>query len=66
MSKNNSALNMKKLSMVMVFYMILSYIIGPIIGYYLIGKNVASIGNGLIIGSITSIILWYTYGRHMV
>jgi len=66
MSKNTSTLNMKKLSMVMVFYMILSYIIGPIIGYYLIGKNVASIGNGLIIGSITSIILWYTYGMHMV
>ena len=66
MSKNTSALNMKMVAMVMVFYMILSYVVGPMIAYYLAGKNVDSIGTGLVIGSILSIMIWYKYGIYMV
>jgi len=66
MSKNASSLNMKMVAMIMVFYMILSYVVGPMIAYHLVGKNVDSIGTGLVIGSILSIMMWYKYGIYMV
>ena len=51
---------------IMVFYIILSYLIGPLIGYYFLGKTAKSAGTGFVIGSILSIILWYSYGSKMV
>ena len=66
MSKNASSLNMKMVAMIMVFYMFLSYVVGPMIAYHLVGKNADSIGTGLVIGSILSIMMWYKYGIYMV
>lgn len=63
MSKN---IDMKKLTMIMAFYFILSYIIGPVIGYYFAGKTSDSLGNGFVMGSIVSIALWYLYGRNIL
>jgi hypothetical protein len=51
---------------IMGFYILLSYIIFPMIFYYLVGKSLASAGNGFIVGSLISIGLWLTYGRKMV
>ena len=51
---------------IMAFYILLSYIIFPMIFYYLMGKSLASAGNGFIVGSLISIGLWLTYGRKMV
>jgi len=51
---------------IMGFYILLSYIIFPMIFYYLMGKSLASAGNGFIVGSLVSIGLWLTYGRKMV
>jgi hypothetical protein len=51
---------------IMVFYIILSYVIFPSAFYYLAGKNLTAAGNGFIIGSIVSIILWYNIGKKMV
>lgn len=51
---------------IMVFYIILSYLIGPLVGYYFLGKTTQSAGTGFVIGSILSIILWYSYGSKMV
>ncbi len=51
---------------IMVFYIILSYLIGPLIGYYFLGKTTKSAGTGFVVGSILSIILWYSYGSKMV
>lgn len=51
---------------IMGFYILLSYIIFPMIFYYLVGKSLASAGNGFIVGSVISIGLWLTYGRKMV
>ena len=51
---------------IMAFYILLSYIIFPMIFYYLMGKSLASAGNGFIVGSLMSISLWLTYGRKMV
>ena len=51
---------------IMVFYIFLSYLIMPTIFYYSFGKNLMSAGNGFAVGSILSIILWYTYGSKML
>lgn len=51
---------------IMLFYIILSYLIMPILFYYIFGRTLMSAGNGFVVGSILSIILWYGYGSKMV
>jgi hypothetical protein len=51
---------------IMIFYIVLSYIIFPIGFYYLVEKSLSSAGNGFVVGSIISIILWMNFGRKMV
>uniref|UniRef100_A0A6C0KY05 Major facilitator superfamily (MFS) profile domain-containing protein n=1 Tax=viral metagenome TaxID=1070528 RepID=A0A6C0KY05_9ZZZZ len=51
---------------IMIFYIILSYLIGPLIGYYFLGKTTKAAGTGFVVGSVLSIILWYSYGSKMV
>jgi hypothetical protein len=51
---------------IMGFYILLSYLIGPVIFYYLFGKTLQAAGNGFIVGSILSILLWYFGGSKMV
>lgn len=51
---------------IMAFYIFISYVLGPIIFYYLIDKSLLSAGNGFIAGSILSIILWFMVGSKMV
>lgn len=51
---------------VMLFYFALSFIICPLIMYYFISQTATSLGNGWVIGSIISIILWYTMGQQLV
>ena len=50
---------------IMLFYSVLSYFIFPIIGFY-INKNKEGITNGMILGSIISIFLWFNYGSKMI
>jgi hypothetical protein len=51
---------------VMLFYAILTFLIGPLIGYYLGGKTLLSAGNGFIVGSLLSIVLWLVVGKNLV
>jgi hypothetical protein len=51
---------------IMIFYIILSYVAFPAAFYYFAGKSLASAGNGFIVGSVISIILWLSVGRKMV
>lgn len=51
---------------IMAFYIFISYIAGPIIFYYLGGKSLSSAGNGFILGSILSLVLWITVGSKMI
>ena len=51
---------------IMLFYILLSYILFPMIFYFAFGKSLKQAGNGFVVGSIISIILWYTFGRKMV
>jgi hypothetical protein len=49
---------------VMVFYMVLTYIVGVLGGYWWGG--VSGAGNGFVGMSVLSIILWFVYGKKMV
>lgn len=51
---------------IMLFYILLSYVIGPMFFYYFVNKSLLSAGNGFAVGSILSIVLWYTYGSKMI
>lgn len=62
----NVSFNLYKFSTIMLFYIILSYVIGPLAGYYLLGKSGAAAGHGFVVGSIVSILLWYSVGSKMV
>ena len=56
----------KKFLMIMAFYVLLSYVLFPLAFYYLVNKSLVSAGNGFVVGSVLSVILWYTYGSHMI
>jgi hypothetical protein len=58
--------NLKTFAYIMLFYAILSCVIGPLIFYFLLGKTLENAGNGFVLFSIISILLWYTKGRKMV
>lgn len=51
---------------IMLFYIVLSYLIMPLVFYYAFGKTLLSAGNGFVAGSIVSILLWYFYGSKMI
>jgi hypothetical protein len=51
---------------IMLFYAILSFIIGPLIFYYVGKKSLKMAGYGFVIFSIINIILWFVYGQKMV
>jgi hypothetical protein len=51
---------------IMLFYVFISYILGPIVFYYLLDKTLIAAGHGFALGSIISVILWYTAGSKMV
>ena len=50
---------------IMVFYVFLSYVLGPVVFYYAFGKTLKSAGNGFMVGSVVSILLWHFYGSKM-
>lgn len=58
--------NLSTFTYIMLFYVVLSYVIGPLIFYFLGGKTLRSAGNGFVVFSVISILLWYTKGSKMV
>jgi hypothetical protein len=53
-------------SMIMLFYAILSCVIGPLIFYYLGSKSLKNAGTGFVVFSIISVALWYSKGQNMI
>lgn len=49
---------------IMVFYLVLTYVVFVMGGYVIGGIKMA--GNGFVVGSIASLILWFMFGRNMV
>ena len=58
--------NITKYTGVMAFYAVLSYILFPAIAYLLFGKTLEAVGNGFIVGSVVSVVLWKMYGVGLV
>jgi hypothetical protein len=51
---------------IMFFYIFVSYFLGPLVFYYLVERSLMSAGNGFIVGSLLSILLWLMYGSKMI
>jgi hypothetical protein len=62
----NMNFNITKYTGVMAFYAVLTYILFPTIAYFLFGKTLEAAGNGFIVGSVISVILWRMVGMGMV
>ena len=62
----NLTFNLTKYAGVMVFYAVLTYLLFPAIAYFLFGKTLEATGNGFIVGSIVSVVLWKMVGMGMV
>ena len=53
-------------AMIMVFYILLSYVLFPALFFYFMEKSLDSAGKGFIVGSLLSVVLWIMYGSKMV
>ena len=62
----NLSFNLTKYAGVMAFYAVLTYLIFPAIAYFLFGKTLDAAGNGFIVGSVVSVILWRMVGMGVV
>ena len=62
----NLSFDITKYGGIMAFYAVLTYILFPVIAYFLFGKTLEAAGNGFIVGSIASVILWRMVGMGMV
>jgi hypothetical protein len=56
----------QKYSLIMLFYIFLSYIVVPGIAYQFMGKTIDAAGKGFVVGSVVSILLWQFVGKKMV
>jgi len=46
---------------VMLFYIALSYVLFPLVFYYFVDKTLMSAGNGFVVGSLVSVVLWFNF-----
>jgi hypothetical protein len=63
---NKMNFSITKYTGVMAFYAVLTYILFPAIAYFLFGKTLEAVGNGFIVGSVVSVVLWKMYGFGLV
>jgi hypothetical protein len=45
----------------MIFYIVLSYVLMPLVFFYFVEKTLMSAGNGFVVGSILSLLLWFSF-----
>jgi hypothetical protein len=62
----NLNFNITKYAGVMAFYAVITYLLFPVIAYFMFGKTLEAAGNGFIVGSVISVVLWKVYGYGMV
>jgi hypothetical protein len=58
-------MNTKTFIGIMAFYALLTYIVFPLVFYYLGKKKLVNAGYGFVIGSVVSVVLWLTVGSKM-
>ena len=56
--------NVKNFVYIMLFYILIANILGPLIGYYLKGK--AGLVYGFVIGSVIVVALWLVVGKKYI
>ena len=59
-------MNISLYSGIMAFYAVLTYFVFPMIFYYTMGKTGKAAGQGFVLGSVVSVVLWFFYGSKMV
>ena len=62
----NLNFNVTKYTGVMAFYAVLTYLLFPVIAYFMFGKTLEAAGNGFIAGSVISVVLWKVFGYGLV
>lgn len=62
----NLSFNITKYTGVMAFYAVITYLLFPAVAYFMFGKTLEAAGNGFIVGSVVSVVLWKFYGFGMV
>jgi len=55
-----------KFIQIMMFYVLLSFILFPLLSYYVFDNTLESAGNGYVVGSIISLLLWQFYGKKII
>jgi hypothetical protein len=50
---------------IMAFYAVLTYIVFPLVFYYLGKRKLVNAGYGFVAGSVVSVVLWLTVGSKM-
>ena len=55
-----------KFIQIMMFYVLLSFIMFPLLSYYVFDNTLESAGNGYVVGSIISLLLWQFYGKKII
>jgi hypothetical protein len=51
---------------IMAFYAIITYVILPALYFFYVEKTLKGAGNGFVLGSVLSVVLWYSFGSKMV
>jgi hypothetical protein len=62
----NLSFDLTKYTGVMAFYAALTYLLFPALAYFFFGKTLEAAGNGFIVGSIVSVVMWRMVGMGMV
>ena len=50
----------------MIFYILLSYVIMPLAFFYFVEKSLMSAGNGFVVGSVLSVMLWFIFRSSII
>jgi len=61
---SSSDINFSQLVIIMLFYVLVANIIGPLVGYAIAGKQ--GIVIGFVVGVVVVLALWLVFGRNMI
>ena len=51
---------------IMLFYFFITFLFFPVALYYARYRTIEDAANGYVIGSLISILLWFSFGRYMI
>ena len=63
-NSNSKSINYTNLVFIMLFYILIAFVLAPMIGYFISQKNGLIIGYAL--GLVIILILWLVFGRTLI